>query len=848
MGEFLHLMHITRPGGAMAWFVLYSALLNLLPASARAQSRSFGVDVSHFQGSTGISQTSWNGMYAEGKRFTFIKATEGLTGPDDAAMANNVAGATAAGLLAGVYHFAHPENRPTPAGGVQEADHLLAYAGNAVGPGFLRPVLDLEFNAATLSTTALTDWVIAFSNEIIARRGPYAAPIIYCDQQFANNELDARLANYDLWLRTVGTAANPATDDPPAQGFADPTGVFNNWAFWQYSSTGASGGITPLDLDVCHSEFKPLYSFLIPLGPLTTLQNSNLFVLATALSSNGVPGLTNAAAKFTVTSVATNSAQGGRVSLVNTQIWERRYDNGLTADGANRVVTDTNGNVIVTGYSFDPANSYDFLTIKYNPAGVGLWTNRADGVGHGQDVGRYLAVNNAGDVYVAGDSINQSNKTQIMTVKYLANGTPAWTNTFSTVVTSNTYPIGLAVHGPSGDAYLLCSDSNGNFDEFITVKYSSAGTASFTNRFRAPNSNEDEAHGIAVDNGNNVYVVGGSRILGSNTVTTLRLPGNGSAGWTNYYTKVGTEFATSVLVDSSTNVIVTGLSRPGSGQLAYLTFKYTSAGTPIWTNRLPAPDNANFAVMAADPTGAILLAGSTPVPTFNLDTDITTVKLSSNGVPVWTNRFFEAASERPFANLAVDPAGNAYIATYSGTNFAAPNFITIKYASDGTVVWTNRYDGPENHRDVPFGIATDFAGNVYVTGSSPGLGTDYDFATVKYGPDYVLYKPATNYIGGDDFVFKAADAPGNSATALMGVAVVSPVLRFSTDSIQLAKEGFRVRLDGVRGTNGVVIAASSDLVTWNPLATNPPVYGAVQVLDPGTTNFVRRFYRANQQQ
>jgi len=295
-------------------------------------------------------------------------------------------------------------------------------------------------------------------------------------------------------------------------------------------------------------------------------------------------------------------------------------------------------------------------------------------------------------------------------------------------------------------------------------------------------------------------------------------------------------------------VIVTGLSRPGSGQLAYLTFKYTSAGTPIWTNRLPAPDNANFAVMAADPTGAILLAGSTPVPTFNLDTDITTVKLSSNGVPVWTNRFFEAASERPFANLAVDPAGNAYIATYSGTNFAAPNFITIKYASDGTVVWTNRYDGPENHRDVPFGIATDFAGNVYVTGSSPGLGTDYDFATVKYGPDYVLYKPATNYIGGDDFVFKAADAPGNSATALMGVAVVSPVLRFSTDSIQLAKEGFRVRLDGVRGTNGVVIAASSDLVTWNPLATNPPVYGAVQVLDPGTTNFVRRFYRANQQQ
>src|SRR5262245_46464043 len=232
-------------------------------ASLQAQTRQFGVDVSHFQVSTGIQPASWNAMYAEGKRFVFIKATEGLTGPDDTAMSNNVTRAAATGLLAGVYHFAHPENRPTPLGAVQEADHLLAYAGNAVGPGFLRPVLDLEANAATLSTAALTDWVIAFSNEIIARRGIYAAPIIYCGQDFANNELDERITNYDLWLRTVGTAADPATDDPPGLGFSDATGVFNNWSFWQYSATGTSGGITPLDLDVCHDEYKPLYSFLI---------------------------------------------------------------------------------------------------------------------------------------------------------------------------------------------------------------------------------------------------------------------------------------------------------------------------------------------------------------------------------------------------------------------------------------------------------------------------------------------------------------------------------------------------------------------------------------------------------
>ena len=131
-------------------------------------------------------------MFADGKRFAFIKASEGLTGPDDAAMANNVARATSAGLLAGVYHYAHPENRTNTTGAIQEADHFLAYAGNAIGPGRRRPVLDLEGSAATLSTAGLTDWVIAFHDRIVEQRGAGAAPIVYVNRSFAKNELDSR--------------------------------------------------------------------------------------------------------------------------------------------------------------------------------------------------------------------------------------------------------------------------------------------------------------------------------------------------------------------------------------------------------------------------------------------------------------------------------------------------------------------------------------------------------------------------------------------------------------------------------------------------------------------------------
>src|SRR5262245_5540325 len=124
---------------------LSAAMLFMLAITLQAQgAREFGVDVSHFQGASALAQAKWNQMAAEGKSSAFIKATEGLTGPDDTTMSTNVARADSAGIYNGVYHFAHPENRPTPSGAVQEADHFVSFAGSAIGPGHLRPVLDLE--------------------------------------------------------------------------------------------------------------------------------------------------------------------------------------------------------------------------------------------------------------------------------------------------------------------------------------------------------------------------------------------------------------------------------------------------------------------------------------------------------------------------------------------------------------------------------------------------------------------------------------------------------------------------------------------------------------------------------
>src|SRR3954467_7449606 len=172
------------------------------PFAAASAARETGVDLSHFQGETGMPQANWNQLAAEGRSFAYIKATEGLLPPGnvDPAWPVNVDRAASAGILSGVYHFARPDNRPTPAGAVLEADQFVAVAGSAMTPGHLRPVIDLEVGSA-LSTTVLTDWVLAFVNEVAAVKGPAAKPIVYAPASFAVNELDNRVANLDLWIR-----------------------------------------------------------------------------------------------------------------------------------------------------------------------------------------------------------------------------------------------------------------------------------------------------------------------------------------------------------------------------------------------------------------------------------------------------------------------------------------------------------------------------------------------------------------------------------------------------------------------------------------------------------------------
>jgi hypothetical protein len=501
-------------------------------------------------------------------------------------------------------------------------------------------------------------------------------------------------------------------------------------------------------------------------GPITTSNNGNLVFAASTLLTNGLPGLTGPPVTLMVATVQSNSAQGGTVSLVTRQPWVRRYNGAANnEDQAFAVVADRDGNIIVGGYSVVIGSGLDYLTIKYTPDGIGLWTNRYDGPEHGTDKIESVAVDGSGGVYVAGLS-----GTNIVTIKYTSGGVPVWTNTYGSASSFLLFG-GIAVDN-DGNAYMLPSDFDS--DSYITVKYDVNGNPAWTNFFKS--SSMDTASDIAVDAAGNIFVTGSSFDSGANTFLTIKYAGDGSTLWTRRYSLIGLEDATRVIVDPQGNVIVVGNSQGGTAQHKHPIVKYSNLGAALWTNIIACADYVGGGVpeIATDAAGNVFLVAATPGATA---VDYTTVKYSSTGVALWTNRFVDPNGGVPgLFGAATDNAGNLYWAIESASPGGSTyNYVTLKYAASGEAVWTNRYNGPANASDVPRAMTVDKAGGVYVTGTSSSGGSSFsalDWATVKYA-DNVRYVPPPGFVGQDTMTFVAFDSFGTSATGTVVINIVA---------------------------------------------------------------------------
>jgi alpha-tubulin suppressor-like RCC1 family protein len=97
-----------------------------------------------------------------------------------------------------------------------------------------------------------------------------------------------------------------------------------------------------------------------------------------------------------------------------------------------------------------------------------------------------------------------------------------------------------------------------------------------------------------------------------------------------------------------------------------------------------------------------------------------------------------------------------------------------------------------------------------------------------------------------DYRVVVSNAVGVVTSAVMTVTVTRDPVRFDTsaDGLSVTNESAHLRLTGLAGAGSVVLYASTNLVDWEPIYTNPPVVGVLDVTDFAVTNNPARYYRA----
>jgi uncharacterized delta-60 repeat protein len=430
-------------------------------------------------------------------------------------------------------------------------------------------------------------------------------------------------------------------------------------------------------------------------------------------------------------------------SAQSTQAWAARYDGPAHgADLARRMAVDAAGNVHVTGQSTGSGTFDDFATIKYGADGGVLWTARHDGPASGYDRGTALALDGDGNVLVTGFTKGVSTGEDITTLKYDAGGNLLWVRNQDGGMLGLDRSYALAVDA-AGNVHVtgwsLGSGPPASFD-FLTLKYDPAGTLLWTARYNGPGNNSDTPMCIAVDGSGNVFVAGHGTGVGTvYDYTVVKYDPNGNDLWVATYNGTGnsSDYVNGLVVDAAGNAYVTGASWGWPTTEDYVTIKYTANGSLAWLARWDGgtmTDDWGQAV-ALDAQGNVFVTGHSRGLGSGPAHDYLTLKYSQQGALLWEERWHGPPDgDEKCWSLAVDAAGNAWVTGKSPGVGTLNDCVTLQYDPAGALLQELRYDGPASGDDEGAAVVLDAAGNAYVTGASTGSGTGMDYVTIRYAP------------------------------------------------------------------------------------------------------------------
>jgi uncharacterized delta-60 repeat protein len=431
------------------------------------------------------------------------------------------------------------------------------------------------------------------------------------------------------------------------------------------------------------------------------------------------------------------------------------YFNGTSnqADAGRAVITDSSGNIYITGFSTNSGTYQDYTTIKYNSSGVQIWTAIYNGTANSADQASLISLDNSGNVIVSGYTTGILSNTDITTIKYNSMGVQQWVSIFNGNGNFKDIPNSMKVD-QSGNIYITGQAYGGaptNYD-MVTIKYNSLGAEQWVSTYNGTGNGNDVANSIDVDSSGNVYITGSGFESASNSFDyiTIKYNSSGVQSWVSIYNGVSNfiDVSNDIILDNAGNVYITGASYEQFYDFA--TIKYNNAGVQQWVSRYNGQtsgnDEANTILL--DAIGNVFVSGNGRVNgTFN---DIILIKYDNSGVRQWQRNYNGPGNAQDStASAAIDSDGNIVLTGfYTGTGLTK-DIATIKYSNSGVLEWAAIFNGTDNGNDIGYSVAINNTGDYYVAGKVFKTNTNDDITIIKYTTPIGIHQ--TNSIVTNDF-------------------------------------------------------------------------------------------------
>ena len=206
-----------------------------------------------------------------------------------------------------------------------------------------------------------------------------------------------------------------------------------------------------------------------------------------------------------------------KYDMAGVEQWVARYDGRDHPDKAVGICLGPGGRSYVTGASATRSAMSDFVTVCYDSAGHESWVSRYDGPAQGTDCAVALASGRNCCLYVTGWSVGSDASFDYATVKYDSLGNELWCARYANIENSDDRPVGIAADS-EGNVYVT-GISDG---DFATVAYSAGGRERWVARYHGGWSSVDLPTGIALDGEGNIVVAGSTDVDGGRGFTTIK--------------------------------------------------------------------------------------------------------------------------------------------------------------------------------------------------------------------------------------------------------------------------------------------------------------------------------------